>query len=238
MLLWVADWRAIFWVLAGYAALLAAVVLLALPETLPEDRRLGHGVGGVARTYAALLRDRRFLGYALSGGLPMAGMFAYIGGSPFVFMELHGIPADRYGLFFGLNAFGIMLVAQANARAARRFPAPVVLGWVLAGMAATGLALLVVALTGAGGFPAVAVLLFVYVSGIGAAMPLASALAMGPQGQRAGSASAIIGTLQFGLGAAAGALVGLAHDGTAVPMAAVIAGAGLGALAVRRVLLR
>ena len=108
----------------------------------------------------------------------------------------------------------------------------------LAWMALAGLALLGVAATGLGGFPALAALVFAFVAGIGAVMPLATTLAMGPQGRHAGSASALIGTLQFGGGAVAGALVGLLHNGTAVPMAAVIAACGIGGLVALRALVR
>ncbi|MFZ4409083.1 MAG: multidrug effflux MFS transporter [Paracraurococcus sp.] len=237
-LLAIGSWRLIFWVLALYAAGLAAVVALLLPESLAPQNRRQDGPVAILRTYMRLLRDRHFLGHTLALALPTAGMFAYIGGSPFVYMELFAVPPSQYGLFFGLNALGIMIVAQSVARAARRLEPSRLLRTSLAGMAIAGAALLVVAATGIGGFPAIAALVFAYVAGIGAVMPLATTLAMGPQGRNAGSASALIGTLQFGLGAVAGALVGLLHDGTAVPMAAVIAACGLGGLLALRGLVR
>jgi DHA1 family bicyclomycin/chloramphenicol resistance-like MFS transporter len=103
-------------------------------------------------------------------------------------------------------------------------------------MAAAGVLLLLAVATGFGGFWAIAVLLFLYVSGVGVVMPLGTTLAMAAQGRNAGSASALIGTLQFGLGALAGALVGVLHDGTALPMAAVIALCGVGGWLVLRML--
>jgi MFS transporter, DHA1 family, multidrug resistance protein len=237
-LLAVAGWRAIFWALALYGAALALAVARALPESLPPERRRRDGPAEVARVYAGLLADRRFLGLALSGALPMAGMFAYIAGSPFVFMELHGVSPGGYGLFFGLNALGIMAVAQANARLAGRVPPLRALAVVQGAMAAVGLLLLGAALTGAGGFAAIVALLLLYVSGVGAVMPLASALAMAPQGRVAGSASALIGTLQFGLGAVVGWLLGALHDGTALPMALGIALCGVAGVAARVGLVR
>lgn len=234
LLLAVAGWRAVFWLLAAYGALLMLAVALALPETLAPARRHRAGLPGILGTYGRLLADRRFLGHALAGALPMAGMFAYIAGSPFVFMELFGVAPGSYGLCFGLNAFGIMLAAQLNGWLAGRLAPGRLLRATLAVMAGIGLALLVAA--GAGSFPAIAGLLFLYVAGIGICMPLASALAMGPHGRTAGSASALIGTLQFGLGALAGALVGVLHDGTAWPMAGLIAGCGLSAVLALRIL--
>jgi len=238
LLLQVGDWRLIFWVLALYSAVLAAVVWLALPESLPEERRQHEGPLGVLRIYLTLLTDRRFMAMALAAMLPIAGMFAYIGGSPFVFMELHGVSPANYGLFFGANALGIMLTARFNTVLTKNRPAAVVLGWGLAAMACAGLALVLVAATGLGGFWAIAVLLFLYVSGVGVVMPLGTTLAMAAQGRNAGSASAVIGTLQFGLGAIAGALVGILHDGTSVPMAVAIAFCGVSGWLAPRLLAR
>jgi DHA1 family bicyclomycin/chloramphenicol resistance-like MFS transporter len=235
-LLGVADWRAIFWLLAAYSAGLAIVVALFLPESLEPGRRRREGPLGILLTYGRLLRSRHFLGHALSGALPTAGMFAYIAGSPFIFMQLFHVAPERYGLYFGLNAFGLILMGQINARLARRVPAERMLGLVLIALATAGVLLAGAAAAGIGGFAAIVVLLFCYVACIGAVMPLATTLAMAPQGRAAGSASAVIGTLQFGLGAVTGALVGALHDGTAVPMALVIAVCGvLGFLARRLV---
>jgi DHA1 family bicyclomycin/chloramphenicol resistance-like MFS transporter len=238
VLLTLGDWRVIFWVLAGYAAALAVVVALAMPETLPAERRRHDGLLGVLGVYLRMLRDRRFLGLTLAATLPIAGMFAYIGGSPFVFMELHGVAPSRYGMFFGANACGIMLMSQLNRFAIKKFAPVRVLEYGLVMMALAGLALLAVATSGIGGFWALAGLLFVYVSGIGIVMPLGTTLAMAPQARNAGSASALIGTLQFGFGAITGAVVGLLHDGTSVPMALVIALCGVAGLISLRVLAR
>ena len=238
LLLALGSWRLIFWLLAAYAALLALAVTLFLPESLEPGRRRRDGPLAVIATYLRLLRDRHFLGHTLAVALPTAGMFAYIAGSPFVYMELFGVTPEHYGLFFGLNALGIMGCAQGVARLTRRVLPGRLLLATLTVMTLAGFGLLGVALTGFGGFPAIAGLIFVYVAGIGAVMPLATTLAMGPQGQRAGSASALIGTLQFGLGAISGALVGLLHDGTARPMALVIALSGLGGLLALRGLAR
>lgn len=239
LLLGSAGWRGIFWTLAAYSALLALAVALFLPESLPPERRRRDGPLAVLTTYWRLLSNRRFLGLALSGALPVAGMFAYIAGSPFVFMELAGISPQGYGLFFGANAFGIMLVAQTNAWAIRRGASTTrALALVQWAMAAAGAALLLAAATGIGGFPAIVALLFCYVAGVGAVMPLASSLAMAPHGAMAGSASALIGTLQFGIGAASGGLVGALHDGTAVPMALAVALCGAAGVLARLALVR
>lgn len=237
-LLGLADWRAIFWVLAAYSAGLAVLVALFLPESLEAERRRRDGPAGILMTYARLLRNRQFLGHALSGALPSGGLFAYIAGSPFVFMQLFHLSPDRYGLLFGLNAFGLILAGQVTARLARRLPGEPLLAAVQGVMAVAGLLLLGAAITGLGGFWAIVALIFCYVACFGAVMPLATTLALAPQSRAAGSASAVIGTLQFGLGAVTGALVGALHNGTAVPMAAIIAACGVLGVLARRLLVR
>lgn len=230
------GWRGIFWLLAGYGATMLAVIALFLPETLPEDRRRRDGVAAVLRVWRGLLSNRRFMGHALTGGFIIGGMFAYISGSPFVFMELHGVPAGQYGFYFGANALGIMAAGQVMGRLAQRVAPARLLPIVIWVPLLAGLALLVAAATGIGGFAGLLVTLFCYVAMIGAVMPLTVALGMGPHGAVAGSASALMGTLQFGIGATVGALLGALQDGTAVPMAAVIAGCGVAGWMARWVL--
>jgi DHA1 family bicyclomycin/chloramphenicol resistance-like MFS transporter len=152
----------------------------------------------------------------------MAGMFSYIAGSPFVFIKLYGVPAEHYGWLFGTNAAGFILVAQVNARLVGRFgPA-----WLLSRMVwlylAAALVLLGIASLHTEKLWPLLVPLFIYIASLGCIIPNASACAMAGQGKRAGSASALLGCLQFSVAAGAAALVGVLHDGTAVPMATVI----------------
>jgi DHA1 family bicyclomycin/chloramphenicol resistance-like MFS transporter len=146
-----AGWRGIFWVLAAFGLLCWAASWL-LPETQPPEARSRLGLGAIAAGYAELLRDRRFLGYALAGAVGQAGMFAYIAGSPFVFITLHHVPASRYGLYFGLNALGLIAASQLNARLLRRHDASHLLARALTATAGLGLVLAMAVATGLGGF--------------------------------------------------------------------------------------
>ncbi len=224
--------------LMGAGAAMLAMIALFLPETLPPGRRRRDGVLATLRVWVGLLRDARFMGHALAGGFIIGGMFAYITGSPFVFMELHGVPAGQYGFYFGANAVGIMVMGQVTARLAQRLTPARLLPVTLSIALSAGLTLLAVTVTGLGGFAGIVVALFCYVAMIGAVMPLTVALGMGPHGAVAGNASALMGTLQFGIGAAAGALLGVLQDGTARPMAAVIAGCAVAGWTARRLLAR
>ena len=230
------GWRGIFWLLAIYGATMLTVIALFLPESLPEERRRRDGLFEVVRVWRGLLGNRRFVGHALAGGFIIGGMFAYISGSPFVFMELHGVKAEHFGFYFGANALGIMVMGQVVGRLAQRIAPARLLPVVIWVPFVAGLALLFVSATGIGGFAALLVTLFGYIAMIGAVMPLTVALGMGPHGAVAGSASALMGTLQFSIGAGVGALLGALQDGTAVPMALMIAGCGVAGWTARRVL--
>ncbi|KIC80390.1 multidrug effflux MFS transporter [Pseudomonas sp. C5pp] len=217
----VAGWQSIFLALSLFSAGCLLAVSLGLPESLPEHIPR-QPLSGAMRQYLRLFADRVFVGHALTGGIAIAGMFAYIAGSPFVFIKLYGVPAEHYGWLFGTNAAGFILVAQVNARLlAKRGPAFLLARAVWLYLAA-GLVLLAVAATRPTQLWPLLVPLFVCISSLGCIIPNASACAMSGQGTRAGSASALMGCLQFSVAAGAAALVGLLHDGSAVPMALVI----------------
>ncbi|MBC3478206.1 MULTISPECIES: multidrug effflux MFS transporter [Pseudomonas] len=216
-----AGWQSIFLTLSLFSAACLLAVGMGLPESLPAHIPR-QPLSGALRQYFRLLSDRVFLGHALTGGIAIAGMFAYIAGSPFVFIKLYGVPAEHYGWFFGANAAGFILVAQVNARLlAKRGPAFLLVRAVWMYLAA-GLVLLGVAATRPTQLWPLLVPLFVCIASLGCIIPNASACAMNGQGARAGSASALMGCLQFSVAAGAAALVGLLHDGSAVPMAMVI----------------
>jgi DHA1 family bicyclomycin/chloramphenicol resistance-like MFS transporter len=229
-LLVVFGWRAIFWLLSGFGLLCLLMVMFGLPETLPEERRTRAGLGQALATYGRLLADRRFMGYALAGGFVSAGMFAYISGSPFVFIELYGVAPQNYGWIFGANALGLVIVSQINRRLLVHYRSESILAATLAVAAAAGLLLALVATTGFGGLVGLLIPLFCCIASVGLVGPNSAAAAMAPHGRVAGSASALLGTLQFAVGAVAGALVGAFYNGTAVPMADVIAACELAAL--------
>lgn len=235
-LLAVAGWRAIFWVLAAYGAAALLLVAFALPESLPPERRRRDGPVAILLVYLQILRDRRFLAHALAGAVPMLGLFAYLVGSPHLLMGRHGLGPVEYGIAFGSNAFGLILASQVVARLVRRFAPPRLLVLALSACAVAGLLVPVAVATG-GLWPLLAAL-FLYLSVMGAVLPLASALAMAPMGRFAGSASAVIGTLQFGGGALVGVLLGALGGASPWPMAALLALAGTGGLALHLVLRR
>jgi DHA1 family bicyclomycin/chloramphenicol resistance-like MFS transporter len=220
------GWQSIFLALTGFSALAGLAVATGLPESLPAHIPR-QPLSGALRQYGRLLADPIFLGHALTGGIAIAGMFAYIAGSPFIIIKLYGVPAEHFGWLFGTNAAGFILVAQVNARLlAKRGPAYLLARAVWVYLAAGVMLLAVSSLHTAQLWPLL-IPLFICIASLGCISPNAAACAMSGQGGRAGSASALLGCLQFSVAAGASALVGVLHDGSAVPMAMVISLCGI-----------
>jgi len=231
------TWRTIFWVQACFVVV-AFAGLVSLPETLPVGRRRPARIGGMVYAYVRLLADRRYLGYALSSSFIYGGMFAYVSGTPFVYIELFGVRPENYGYLFGVNIVGMIIVNTVNSRVVLRFGTDRVLrmGCLLA--AIVGLALLGFAITGIGGLVTIASTLFLFMAltGMIAANAMAGGMSILPE--IAGSASALTGALQFVFGAIAGSAVGSLANGTAVPLAGVICACGIASALFNLVLVR
>ncbi|MEV0962895.1 multidrug effflux MFS transporter [Streptomyces sp. NPDC049910] len=237
----VTDWRGVFHVLAVIGLLLTLVVAKWLHETLPPERRHGGGVGHALRTMRALAADRVFTGYTLAGGLAFAALFAYIAASPFVVQSLFGASPQTFGLLFAVNSIGLVAVGQINGKLlVGRVSLDKVLGVGLAVIALAALALLLITsgVFGETGLLPVAAGLFVLMSAMGVTLPNTNAQALTRAPHAAGSASALLGTSSFLIGAIASPLVGIAGETTAVPMAVVQLVCALGALGCFLVLCR
>ncbi|MER7401037.1 multidrug effflux MFS transporter [Streptomyces sp. NPDC000070] len=230
----VTDWRGVFVVLTGIGILIGALVWTRLPETLPPAQRHSGGVGEALRSMRGLLADRSFAGYTLTGGFAFAALFAYISASPFVIQEIYGASPQTFSLLFGVNSVGLVLVGQINGKVlVGRVSLDRVLGIGLTIVIAAATALLLMSLGVFGEVPLapVAVALFVLMSAMGITLPNTQALALMRTKHAAGSASALLGTSSFLIGAIASPLVGVAGEDTAVPMAVVQLAAALVALA-------
>jgi DHA1 family bicyclomycin/chloramphenicol resistance-like MFS transporter len=220
------EWRVVFWVITALALFGLAGAILRVPETHRHEHKRSLNLGRVLGVYFELLTDRTFLGYTVTGALAMAGLYTYIVATPFVFIELFHVPANRFGLFFGTNAAGLIAASQINVRLIRKYETDVIIKKVLLVEVATGVLLLGGTAAGLTGLVGTALLLFVYVASVGCLFPNTTALAMAAHGDKAGSASALVGTLQFTLAAIAASAVGATNNGTALPMATTIAVCG------------
>lgn len=200
------DWRGVFHVLTVIGVLLTVVVWRFLHETLPPERRHEGGVGQALRTMRGLLADRVFTGYMLTGGLAFAALFAYISASPFVVQEIYGASPQTFSLLFGLNSIGLVAVGQVNGKLlVGRVSLDKALGLGLGLILLAGLALtlMTTGVFGETGLVPIAAGLFVLMSAMGLAMPNTNAQALMRTPHAAGSASALLGTSSFLIGALA-----------------------------------
>ena len=229
--LWFFGWRAIFWVLAGIGVLAWTATWLRLPETLRPEYRQPLHLGSVLKRYSELVRHRAFMGYALTGAFQFGALFSFLSGSPFVFIERYGIEPRVYGLIFGAQVMFLTLGSLTNARFVPRVGARRMLRSAVVVPAIVGPVVLVMGLveasTGAIGlwpFLPLFVLQIASNSFIGAN---AIAMALQRYPHMAGTASSLMGVVQFGIGALFGAIVGQAFDGTIVPMTTAMGIAGV-----------
>jgi DHA1 family bicyclomycin/chloramphenicol resistance-like MFS transporter len=228
LILLVTSWRGTFLVLAVIGVGLFLAAAFGLEESLPPPARRRGGIAGTVRTFRDVAHDRMFVGYALAGGLALAAMFAYIAGSPFVVETIYGQSPQVFSLVFGTNALGIVVAGQLSALLVER-TGPRKL--VAAGLAASasGALLLLGAVVAGVGLVGILPGFFLVTASIGLILPNTTALALADHGHRAGSALALLGALQYVVGAIVAPLVGIAGTGSALPMAIVIVTLSLGA---------
>ncbi|MFF1724134.1 multidrug effflux MFS transporter [Streptomyces sviceus] len=229
-LLRLTSWRGVFVTLTllGVAILSATAVLL--PDTLPTAHRRHGGLTTTLRTMRDLIGDRHFTGYLLTGSLGFAALFAYIAGSSFALQRVYGASPQTYSVLFAVNSIGMVATGQLNGKLLLgRFPSHRVLATGLAVLGAAGTALLLLVTTAHAGLPWIAGALFLTACPVGMILPTTTALCLQRAPHAAGSASALLGTTQFLMGALAPALAGLGRQGTALPMATSVFGLALAA---------
>lgn len=233
-LLRVTSWEGIFVVLSIVAALIAVLAAAGLRETLPVQRRSASGLRRTVRTMEALLRDRSFVGHALASGLTFGALFAYISGSSFALQGIYGLSPQLFSLAFAMNGLGLIGASQVNVRVVERLGPTRLLGRALICVVAAAVSLLVVVSVGGLGVWFVLVPMFVIVSSLAFVIPNATALALADHPTVAGTASALLGVIQFLIGALVAPLVGVAGQDTAVPMGVIMATMAIGALSAQR----
>ena len=225
-LLAVWSWQGIFWTMAALGVL-GILALYTLPETLPVAQRARGPLRDVFATYLALSRNRRLMGFALSGACFYAGMYVFIAASPSVYIETFDVPAQRYGLLFGVNILGMMATNFLNSRLVMHVGSERLFHYGVRALAVSGVVLAINVQLGLGGLWGVVLPVFCFsaMNGLVVANSVAGALAEAPE--RTGAASSFVGAMQYGSGVASALLVGWLADGTARPMACLMAAAGV-----------
>jgi len=218
------SWRGIFVVLAVIGVLLFILAMFALPETLPPARRLPATFAVSWRSYRTLFADRLFVMMVLVAGFMFATMFAYIAGSPFILQDVYGLSPQQFGIAFGANAVGLILMTQINPILVKRYGPVSVLSVAVVIALTAAVVFLGLAVLDFGGLLGFMIPLWFVISAAGLAFPNAPAIALNRHGDIAGTAAALLGAAQFMIGGLVAPLVGALDNGTAVPMAAVIVG--------------
>jgi DHA1 family bicyclomycin/chloramphenicol resistance-like MFS transporter len=221
------GWRAVFWAVTVAAALALVLLATSLEETRPPAQRAGSTVRSALAGYGLLLRDGHFIGLVLIGAFGISSFFAYLANSSFVLIDHYGLTPRQYSYAFAANAASFIGISQFTGRLVKRFGmVPLVRGSV-AGFAGFMLLTLLLNLAGLDNLWLMLGLLFVGFGFLGLVLPTSSVLALDAHGAIAGTASALMGTLQFMTGAIVMAVVGHFVDGSARPMLAGIAGSAL-----------
>lgn len=217
------GWQIVFVLLAIVTTLILLAVIKWLPESKDPDPTYSLRPKSVIKGFLQVVKEPQFTTYAFAGSIASAGLFAYLAGSPFVFMQLYGVSEQRYGLIFALIAAGLIGSSQLNNVVLRKYNSAQILRVVLLSQSLIGLLLVAGTVTGVLGLYSIIVLIFLFLSCQGFTFPNSAALAMAPFTKGAGSASALMGAFQMICGAIASALVGVFFNNTAVPMAGIMA---------------
>jgi MFS transporter, DHA1 family, multidrug resistance protein len=231
------GWRAVFWVVL-VAAVVGWAILGTLTETRQPAERASSSVRGAVAAYGLLLRDRHFLGLAFIGAFGISSFFVYLSNSPFVLIEHYHLSPRLYSLCFSVNAASFFAVAQFTGWLASRFGLRRLVRGAVIVYATVMLALLALFASGVDSLYVMAAFLFVGYGCLGLVIPTTAVLALEEHGEIAGTASALMGTIQFVTGAVLMVFVGSFLNGTALPMVAGIAGCATVALVLAGTTLR
>ncbi|MEP7233417.1 MAG: multidrug effflux MFS transporter [Ginsengibacter sp.] len=217
------GWQAIFIILAG----IGLVTLLCVYFALPESRQADDGVSllprPIVKSFLEIIKVPQFYTYAFTGSIAAAGLYAYIAGSPHVFMELYHVTGKQYGWIFAIIAGGLIGSSQVNTVMLRKYTSEQIIKVALLFQAAAGIALFLGSIFHFVGLFSSIFLIFIFLSCQGFTFPNSSALSMAPFTANAGRASALMGAIQLGIGAFTSALVSLLNNNTALPMSGVMA---------------
>lgn len=217
------GWHAIFIMLTIISVLLFAAVVIWLPESKQPDSTFSLQPKPILDSFLIVLKQLQFFTYAITGAISSAGLFAYLAGSPYVFMKLFGTTELQYGAIFAVVAAGLITSSQLNNLCLKKFNSQQIVKTTLSIQTIAGLLLFAGTVAGWLNLYSTIILIFLYLSCQGFNFPNAAALSMAPFTKHAGSASALMGATQMGIGALASAVVGLLNPHSAIPMTGVMA---------------
>ena len=226
------GWRTVFLILGIISVVVTLLTIFFLPESYPADRNFSLRPGPIIRNFISVLQIRQFLVSALVEAFAFAGLFAYVSGSPILFMNIFHVDKRTYGWIFAFLSVAFIVLSQFNGRLLRRFTSLQIIRVALTGQVIVSVIFLAGSLADWYGLGSTIVLLFLFLTFLGFTYPNAAALALAPFDKNAGTASSLLGTLQMGIGALSSIVVSAFSNGTAVPMVAVIAGTSVLAIVI------
>lgn len=226
------SWRVVFVILSVMSALLFAAVYFRLPESSKPDPSYSLKPGLILKNFASVFSDIQFSTYALTGALAFSGLFAYVAGSPLLFMDIFKLDEKQYGWIFALLSIGFIGSGQINSLLLKRYGSARIAFIALICQSVAGMILLAGTFNGWFGLTATIVMLFVFLTCLGFTFPNTSALSMAPFSKNAGSASALMGALQMIIGTLSSIAVSILNPASVVPMVIVMAVSALAALLV------
>ena len=221
------GWRYIFFTLALIAMLMLLAVIKILPESKGSDKSISLKLNSILTGYFDVISEPNFLIFTVAGGIASAGMFAYIAGAPFVFMELFGLNEGIFGIIFSINACGFILGSQINRLLLRKYNDYNIAFFVSYSQGGVAVLLFISLCLGLLNAVTLTVFAFLFLFLLGFISPNVTAIALEPFYRNAGRASALLGGIQMVLGASATGLVNTFADGTAKPMIAVMLGSAI-----------
>ncbi len=216
------GWQSIFFILTGLAAITLVLVYFKLPEGRPPNFSLSLLPRPIINGFLEVAKVPQFYTYAFAGAIASSGLYAYIAGSPFVFMDLYRVSEKQYGWIFAFIAMGLIGASQANTILLKKYSSEQIIRVTLFCQALTGIALVLGTWFHLLGLFSTIFLIWIFLSTQGFAFPNSSALCLAPFSENAGTASALMGALQLGFGAISTALVSIFNNGTPMPMAVVM----------------
>lgn len=216
------GWHSIFIILAVLVALNILLVYFWLPLGAPPDTTMSLKPKPIMTKFWNVLKTPQFYTYTLTGSFAASGLYAYIAGSPHVFMELYGVSEKQYGWIFGIIAMGLVTASQVNTFMLKKYTSQQIVKVTLLCQVVAGALLVFGTLFQIIEMYSMIVLVFLFLSTQGFAFPNTSALSLAPFEKSAGTASALMGALQLGIGAIITALVSTLSNETPLPMTGIM----------------
>jgi MFS transporter, DHA1 family, multidrug resistance protein len=226
------NWRVVFLVLLIMASIITVLTIFLLPESYPADKQFSLKPLPILRNFLAVLRVRQFLVYVMVQAFAFSGLLAYVAGSPLLFMGYFHLDKRTYGWVFAFLAVAFIGLSQLNVFLLRRFKSGQIVRVALVGQAIVALLFVVGVLSGGCGLGLTIFFLFAFLTCLGFVNPNASALALAPFSKNAGSASALLGFVQLGIGTLASVAVSVFSNGTPVSLVVVMAVSSVVAMAI------